>query len=141
MKRNNRISFWKKGNGEFLALAIVFPFIILLICFIVSAVQVGSVNQQLTFTAYNACRAAVVAESEDTARERAIEMYETNICSIAEATKNASFIPCEIEIVDGADWEKGSLVKCTVRYYISTYMPFTSGVREQSLTMMIENGG
>ena len=138
--KKDKLHFWKKGNGEFLSLAIIFPFIILLICFIISAVQVGSVNQQLTFTAYNACRAAVVAETEDIARERAVAMYETNVCSVADATKEVSYVPCEIKIVDGSEWKKGSLVKCTVRYYISTYMPFTSGVREQSITMMIENG-
>jgi hypothetical protein len=31
-------------------------------------------------------------------------------------------------------------VRCTVRYHINTIMPFTSGVREYSIVMMIENG-
>lgn len=141
MKKYFKKSFWQKGNGEFLSLSITLPLIVLLICFISSAVVVGTTNQRLSFAAYNACRAAVVSDTFDSAEDRAIESYEMNVCSIAEATKDHSFIPCEIEIVGGGDWQKGSMVKCTVRSYVRTLMPFTSGVREQSITMMIENGG
>lgn len=141
LKKYFRKSFWQKGNGEFLSLAVVLPIIALLICFISSAVVVGTENQRLSFAAYNACRAAVVSDTYDSAQDRAVESYELNVCSIAEATSEHSFIPCEIEIVGGGNWKKGSMVKCTVRRYVATLMPFTSGVREQSITMMIENGG
>ena len=49
------------------------------------------------------------------------------------------YVPFEMEILDGAKWEKGSFVKCTVRIYVETLLPFTSGVREESIVMMIEN--
>lgn len=133
-------SFWHKGSGELTGFAIIMPFIILLIFIIVGATEISIVNQKLTYTAYDCCRAAVVSETMDSAEDRAIEMYEYHLCSVSEATKDHSFIPCELTLVDGTEWEKGSLVKCTVRSYLNPLMPFTSGVREQSIVMMVENG-
>jgi hypothetical protein len=42
-------------------------------------------------------------------------------------------------VLDGNQWVKGSFVKCTVRVYVNTLLPFTSGVREESIVMMIES--
>lgn len=140
IKKLKSKKFWKRGSGELLGFCILMPFVVLLLCGVVSSTQVGVMNQTLNYTAYDCCRSAVVSETYDLAKKRAIETYEVNMCSISNATKNHNYTPVELEIVDGPGWEKGSLVKCTVRYYIEPLMPFTSGVREQSITMMIENG-
>lgn len=78
-------------------------------------------------------------EATATARGRAI--YEDAIGDIAAVSTmgGTAYIPFELEILDGARWEKGSFVKCTVRIYVETLLPFTSGVREESIVMMIEN--
>lgn len=136
--RNKR--FWHKGSGELTGFAIIMPFIIFLIFVIVGTTEIANVNERLTYTAYDCCRAAVVSETMDAAEDRAIEMYEYHFCSIADATSKYSYVPCELTLVDGTEWGKGALVKCTVRSYIEPLMPFTSGVREQSIVMMIENG-
>lgn len=132
-------SFWKKGSGEFLGFAIVTPMILLLLMFVVTSAQIGTINQNLTYLAYNCGRAAVVSETQEVGIARANEVYEYKY-NIAEVTSNHNYVPCEIEVIDGNGWQKGSMIKCTVRLYVDTLMPFTSGIREQSITMMIENG-
>lgn len=133
--------FWKKGGGEVIGFVYILPFIVMLICCIIAAAQVSAVKQQLSYTAYNACRAAVVSTDEATALARGEAIYEGAIGDIVTVSTmgGTTYIPFELEILDGAQWEKGSFVKCTVRIYVKTLLPFTSGVREESIVMMIEN--
>ena len=140
LKRIKSTRFWRKGSGELLGFVIIAPFIILLICFIIAATQISITNQNLTFAAYNCGRAAVISETYNIAEKKANEIYLAEMGDVGSDAAHYSFIPCELEVLNGEEWEKGSYVKCTVRYYISTMMPFTSGVREQSIVMMIENG-
>lgn len=130
-------NFWKKGNGELLGFACMIPFMMFIILFIISIAQIGVINSELQQAAYNCGRAAVVSESEVIAESRAEAMY---MQLIGPNTSGHSYTQCEIEVLDGADWEKGSYIRCTVRYYADVMMPFTSGVREQSVVMMIEAG-
>ena len=128
--------FWRKGNGEILGFVYVLPFIIFLVMCIISSAQVALLNQSLSNAAYNCGRAAVVSESETLAVERANEIYSQ---LVGEPDGADGYIACEIEVL-GGDWEKGQYIRCTVRKHIDVLMPFTSGVRSQSIVMMIEGG-
>lgn len=139
MNNLNKRDFWRKGSGEFLGFAIITPLILMLLMFVVSSAQIGTINQDLSYLAYNCCRAAVVSETQDVGVARAKEVFEYKY-DIDEITAQHNYVPCEIEIIDGNGWQKGTMIKCTVRLYVDTLMPFTSGIREQSITMMIENG-
>ena len=110
---------------------------IFFICAIISALQVSLSNQQLSFAAYNCGRAAAVSETESIGKERAIELYES---IMNDAMEGEGYVKCEIEVLNGAPWQKGEYIKCTVRCYVDVLMPFTSGVKEHSIIMMIEGG-
>ena len=138
LKSFKKKQFWKKGNGEMLGFAIVAPIIVFFICVIASAAQIGITNQNLSYAAYNCCRAAAVSETEIIGNARAYEVYGKSI-NISNSIQYG-YTPCEITLLDGEPWQKGSYIRCTARYHIETLMPFTSGVREQSIVMMIENG-
>ena len=134
-KKLKNKSFWQQGSGELLGFVCILPFIVMLICFIISSAQVSVINQKLSYTAYNCCRAAVVSETEVIAQDRAESVYTETFGALSN-----SYTSCQIDLLDGANWGKGSYIKCTVRYDIDVLMPFTSGIREQSIVMMIENG-
>lgn len=140
MKQIHR-GFWEKGGGEVIGFVYILPFIVMLICCIIAAAQVSTIKQQLSYTAYNSCRAAVVSTDEATATARGEAIYEGEIGDIATVSTmgGTPYTPFELEVLDGAVWEKGSFVKCTVRLYVETLLPFTSGIREESIVMMIEN--
>lgn len=131
-------NYWKKAGGEMLSFALIIPCILTLICGIIAAAQVSHINQTLSYCVYNACRAAAVSDSKDLAEERAKSVYANQMG--LENSEEFDYEPCMLELT-GDTWEKGAFVKCTVKYYIKTFMPFTSGIRTQSIVMMIENGG
>lgn len=141
MKKFLSAAFWRKGGGEIIGFVYILPFIVMLICCIIAAAQVSLTKQTLTYTAYNACRAAVVSVDETTAVERSKAVYESSIGTVADISQlgGAVYEPIEIEVLDGGQWEKGNFVRCTVRLYIDTLLPFTSGIREETIVMMIEN--
>lgn len=141
MKKFLQRSYWKKGGGEIIGFAYILPFIIMLICCIIAAAQISIVNQRLSYTAYNACRAAVVSVDETTAHERGLAIFEGVMGDSATAVSESgvSYVPFEMIVLDGNPWQKGSFVKCTVRVYVRTLLPFTSGIREESIVMMIES--
>jgi Flp pilus assembly protein TadG len=70
MKKFKQKLFWQKGGGEIIGFAYVLPFIVMLICCIIAAAQISITNQRLSYTAYNACRSAVVSVDETTAQQR-----------------------------------------------------------------------
>lgn len=126
----------KRASGEFLGFALIAPLIIMMICAIVAAAQISSSSQTLNYTAYNCCRTAVVCESFSVAEKRANEVYAYQFPN-ADPSRGDG---CELTLI-GSEWKKGAYVQCTVRYYVETFMPFVSGPRTQTITMMIENGG
>ena len=140
MKKLLQKSFWKKGGGEIIGFAYILPFIIMLICCVIAAAQISVVNQRLSYTAYNSCRSAVVSVDETTAQERGLAIFESVMGDSATliSQSGVSYVPFEMTVLDGNPWVKGSFVKCTVRVYVRTLLPFTSGVREESIVMMIE---
>ena len=142
-----------KGLGEILGFCYIVPFIVMLICAIIASAQITLASQRLTFAAYSTCRAAVVAEKEDLAKERgeAIlkSLYGTNFNSLQfvkeSTTLGEAYDDNEVNRVieyvgTEAKWIKGDMIKCTVYQKITPLMPFTSGVRAQSVIMMIECG-
>lgn len=128
---------FKKGSGEALAFCCIIPFIAIMIFAILSATQIDLTKKKLDYCAYNACRSAVVSDSYTAAQEHANQIYALSLGS--ENAAYYGYTPCSLEIVDGGNWVKGAYVKCTVQYYIETSMPFTSGIRESTIIMMIEN--
>ena len=122
-----------------LGFAIIIPCIMLLIMAIVAATQIANINQALNYCAYNACRTAVVSDNYAAAEQRVQESYELQFGT--ENSRQYGYEPVSLELLNsGAPWQKGNFVKCTVRYHVNTIMPFTSGIREYSIVMMIENG-
>lgn len=131
--------YWRKGGGELLGFAIIIPCIMLLIMAIVASTQIANINQALNYCAYNTCRTAVVSDNYAAAEQRVQESYELQFGS--ENYRKYGYEPVTLELIDSSlPWQKGNFVRCTVRYHINTIMPFTSGVREYSIVMMIENG-
>lgn len=128
-------AFFKRGDGELLGFAYTLPFVVFLICAIVSATQVALINQQLSTAAYNCGRAAVVSETQGIAEQRANDLFEELGFDIRNPESE-----CTIEVLNGGQWKKGEYIKCTVKCYANILMPFTSGVKEQSIIMMIEGG-
>jgi hypothetical protein len=139
MKKFIQIEFWKKGGGEIIGFAYILPFIVMLICCLIAAAQVSITNQRLSYTAYSSCRSAVVSIDENTARDRGYAIYESIMGDPNANSGGVTYVPFEMTVLDGNQWIKGSFVKCTVRVYVKTLLPFTSGVREESIIMMIES--
>ena len=129
-------SYAKRGSGEFLGFALIAPLIITMICAIVAAAQIASANQTLSYTTYNCCRSAVVCESFSAAEDRANDVFVYQFPN-ADPSRGDR---CELNLI-GSEWKKGAYLQCTVHYYVDTFMPFISGTRTQTITMMIENGG
>lgn len=128
----------QKGSSEAITFCCLMPFVVLMICAILAATHISITNQKLDYTAYNACRSAVVSETYEEAIAHAEQVYVQELGS--QNSTEHGYAAVNIEILDGGTWAKGAYVRCTVRYYIETVMPFTSGVRERSIVMMVERG-
>ena len=133
---------WKSGLSELISFTLIVPCIVLLICSILSAYLIGTTNQQLLYAAYSVGRASVVCEDETLAQNRADaimdELYGTYFISdTPDENGEASY---SLEILGTGDWQKGTLIRCTVNQYITPVLPFTSKVYSKTVVMMIENG-
>lgn len=143
---------WNKGVGEFLGFAVVIPFVTLMICAIFSAAQICIVSEQMLYASYSVARASVVCADEETGKDRATAVLETlypsSSCSVsfvddskADTPTVTGHVNCSIKYVDSSmEWKKGSIIQCTISQYVTPLMPFTSGVRSQTIAMMVENG-
>ena len=89
------MSFWKKGSGEVFGFLCVSPIMVILLMLLVSIVQMTSLKQKLEYTAYVACRAAVVSETLSKA-------------------KQAAKVKLEYPTGSATRWEKGNYIQCTV---------------------------
>lgn len=141
---------WNEGVSEMLSFAIVVPFVVLLICAILSATQLSIERQRLSYATYSVCRAGVVCENETYAEARTDammqELYGDEFIdggftmTLGSKPKNGDTY-YKLELVGaGADWKKENMVRCTVYRYVTPIMPFTSGYRSETIVMMIENG-
>lgn len=133
---------WKSGLSEVISFTMIVPCIVLLICAILSAYLIGTSNQQLLYAAYSVGRAAVVCENESLAQNRADaimeELYGANFISgTPDENGEATY---SIEILGTDEWQKGTLIRCTVNQYITPVLPFTTKVYSKTIVMMVENG-
>ena len=55
-----RKEYWEKGSGDIVGFLCTLPCIIIMLVLIVSIIQIGSIKERLEYTAYLACRQAVV---------------------------------------------------------------------------------
>ena len=143
---------WNKGVGEFLGFAVVIPFVTLMICAIFSAAQICIVSEQMLYASYSVARASVVCADEETGKDRASAvlqtLYPSSTCVVSfvddkntDTPTVTGYVNCSIKYVDSSmEWKKGSIIECTVSQYVTPLMPFTSGVRSQTIAMMVENG-
>ena len=58
-------SFWQRGSGDIVGFLCTLPCIILMLVLLVSIIQLGSIKERLEYTAYLACRQAVVATDKN----------------------------------------------------------------------------
>lgn len=137
-KKTFNKKFWKRGNGEAMAFAVIAPLIILTLTAIVSAVQIGIMSQKLSYTVYACGRAAAVSEERASGVQRAYEIYDEIMGT--DYTEDG-YIPCEIEVLNNEAWGKGAYIKITVRHKIDVLLPFVPDSRTESIVMMIESGG
>ena len=153
-------TYWKKGSGDIVGFLCTLPCIITMLVLLISIIQIGSIKERLEYTAYLACRQAVVASDRnnngscmDDAKKIAAQTAMDDL-----EKSNLKFIPGSIkvtlELVDedttsksarknsskksDLKWEKGNYVQCTVSVKIKAVTPFLSGMRSASIVMMIE---
>ena len=58
-------SFWQRGSGDIVGFLCTLPCIIFMMVLLVSIIQLGSIKDRLEYTAYLACRQAVVATDKN----------------------------------------------------------------------------
>lgn len=58
-------SFWQRGSGDIVGFLCTLPCIIFMLVLLVSIIQLGSIKERLEYTAYLACRQAVVATDKN----------------------------------------------------------------------------
>ena len=149
--RNRNFEEWKRGSGELLGFAIVVPFVMLLICAILSATQVSSLQQRLTYATYTASRAACVSNNEERAVFRAdavvADMYGSSYTgyklfrqgetvTVPHLENGQVFLAVQML---APEWKKGATLRCTLYQYIVPLIPFSNATHYQSLTVVIEN--
>lgn len=129
-------AFWKKGNGEFIAFAVLAPMICMIIIVIIGYIQLYSSLRQMT-EALNVCsRSAAVSASMSEAEIQALLVAEGAISS-----DHISDLNIDIEYVTADnDWKNGVLIKVTLSCDIDTMAPYVlSGKRYKSAIVCIEN--
>lgn len=57
--------FFEKGSGDIVGFLAMLPVTIFMLVILISMVQLGSIKERLEYTAYLACRKAVVASDTD----------------------------------------------------------------------------
>lgn len=58
-------SFWQRGSGDIVGFLCTLPCIVIMMVLLVSIIQLGSIKERLEYTAYLACRQAVVATDKN----------------------------------------------------------------------------
>lgn len=142
--------FLKQGSGEILGFLWVSPCIIFILVLLVSVVQLGSIKERLEYTAYLACRQAVVASDTDKdkdylddAKKAAKKTAEEDLAKSG-LKYEAGSVKVKLKIVGtdksekGGKWEKGNYVQCTVSVKVKAVTPFLSGRKSANIVMMIE---
>lgn len=146
-----RIPNPRNGSGEILGFVLVVPFVLLLVIAILSATQLSSAQQKLTYATYTASRAACVSDTTQRATARAeavlsdmyggafdgVSFYQQNQTP-SRKTLASGHVYADLQLL-GPVWSKGAMLRCTLYSRVTPLMPFSSAVHSQSLTVMIEN--
>ena len=53
-------TYWQRGGGDIVGFLCTLPCIIFMLVLLISIIQIGSIKERLEYTAYLACRKAVV---------------------------------------------------------------------------------
>lgn len=155
--------FYKKGGGEVIAFLVALPCILFLLFTIIDIIHVGSIKERLEYTAYKACRAAVVCKSKEEAEEAAKEVAKEDLLQSGEKFdfSDPDWLKVEILYADGkngegidsqakngtkkgvskeknSSWEKGTFIQCKVEVQVKTLDVFSSNTKSAIITMMIE---
>lgn len=153
-----RKEYWEKGSGDIVGFLCTLPCIIIMLVLIVSIIQIGSIKERLEYTAYLACRQAVVAPDRNNNGSCADDAKKIATQTAMDDLEKSQlkFVPgsikVKLELVENEDdhskssvskksnikWEKGSYARCTVSVKIKSVTPFLSGIRSASIVMMIE---
>ena len=122
--------FFRSGAGEFLGAAIVLPFIMAIIMFIVNIFQIAMCEQELIYAAYSCGREAVISYDYESA--------EAN----AQAWRDAHFAGDGIDVsIDPKEiaWIKGNVLMVTAEKDLKPVLGIQSGVHARKVAMMIEH--
>lgn len=155
VKKYTDLSFWKRGSAEVTGYMVVLPSLCIFLIMMICIIQYGTITTRLQYTAYVACRAAVICEDLDTASEKAQLAAETNIGLLNSSAFDEDSIETDLicsegkasdmlkknrkrKNTDDEEWIKGNYVTCFVTVYVNTFLEQLSGEKTASITMMIE---
>lgn len=125
-----------KGSGEFVAFAIICPFICIIVIIMCAYIQLFASIHQIT-NALNVCgRSAAICTSREDAEKQALMVANAAITS-----PNIDNIEISVEFVnDSDDWINGVLLYITLSADIKTLEPYiTTGRRSKKTIVVIEN--
>lgn len=129
-------SYWKKGNGELIGLAVIAPFLCFLILLLVALIQRYTMTMNISDIAAAASRTAAICTSMDEAEEQVENVVE----NLTSQMNNIDNIQVNVDYADGtSSWSAGGYVTVTVSGNIKTVDPyFTSGTASRSVLIAIE---
>lgn len=141
LKRIKKVDF-RKGSGEILGFCAIIPALFALVLVLIAAIQLGITRQRMEYTAYSACRAAVVSSSKSVAETHASGIANDYLSSYGAIDPGSILV--NLEVIDtNPEWKKGHFVKCTLSADVQTIMPAMfgsiNGRKETTVIMMIEN--
>lgn len=142
---------WKKGGAEVVGFLCIVPIVIFMFAILITTIQLGKLKERLEYTAYRACRQAVVCkdinkngdcldDAEIIAKNIAMLELERSpdVFNFGSVSTELALLSAEDEDEDDIKWEKGRYVRCTVSVDATTPVAFMSGTKYASIIMMIE---
>lgn len=113
----------RKGASETVTFLLLLPILIIAFTFLIYVMQLSLTAQALSYTAYNATRAAVVSETEEQARENANAVA---MKCLPSGYMNISNPRWDFVTEDGEEniWVKGKIIRGTVRLNTRLMLPF-----------------
>lgn len=141
----NRV-FWRKGGAEIIGFLCTLPSLLFFLMIIITVMQHGTIKERLEFTAYKACRAAIVCDNYEEAVTAAKETATNDLLMSSEKFDSDS-ISVELFYTDGTEedskefdkkWKKGEYITCSVSVDIKTPSAILDNRRNSTIVMMIE---
>jgi len=138
---------WNRGAAELIGFTLILPCIVIVLFSVITIFQVCLARQTLEHATYMAGRAAVVCETQSSALHQAESTAKSTIASSTMGI-NPDNVTVNLTLVGGTSsangsgitWEKGALVKCTVRAKVDEILPLGSGdgTMESTIYLMVE---